>query len=73
MLLLAQEQRGEVEKIAGVKVHSFVCIPVARKGSEDLIALACLVNKINEPRLEFPCSFFRFFSLEIIKTLYFSF
>ncbi|XP_076468389.1 cGMP-dependent 3',5'-cyclic phosphodiesterase-like [Babylonia areolata] len=39
------ERRGEVEKIVDMKVDSLLCVPVARKGSDDLLALACLVNK----------------------------
>jgi hypothetical protein len=39
-----------VEKIVGVKVRSFMCVPVSRVGSEDLIALACLVNKTQGDR-----------------------
>ncbi|KAK7503866.1 hypothetical protein BaRGS_00004989, partial [Batillaria attramentaria] len=44
------DRRGEVEKIVEKKVHSFLCVPVARKGSDNLIALACLVNKANGQR-----------------------
>ena len=39
-----------MEKIVNIKVDSFLCVPVARKGSEDLIALACLVNKLENER-----------------------
>ena len=44
-LFISQEKRTEVEEIVGMKVNSFLCVPVTRKGSNDLIALACLVNK----------------------------
>ncbi|KAL8598747.1 hypothetical protein ACOMHN_033311 [Nucella lapillus] len=44
---IPQERRGEVEKIVEMKARSFLCVPVARKGSEDLLALACLVNKVD--------------------------
>ncbi|XP_076446351.1 cGMP-dependent 3',5'-cyclic phosphodiesterase-like [Babylonia areolata] len=47
---IPMDRRKEVEDIVGLKVHSFLCVPVARKGSADLIALACLVNKANGQR-----------------------
>ncbi|KAL8605203.1 hypothetical protein ACOMHN_031144 [Nucella lapillus] len=47
---IPQERRKEIEKIAGVSVNSFLCVPVVRRGSDHLIVLACLVNKDNGHR-----------------------
>ncbi|XP_050417227.1 cGMP-dependent 3',5'-cyclic phosphodiesterase isoform X1 [Patella vulgata] len=42
---LPKDKRQELHDIAGTNINSFLCVPVRRKGGEDLIALACVLNK----------------------------
>ncbi|XP_070198200.1 cGMP-dependent 3',5'-cyclic phosphodiesterase-like isoform X2 [Littorina saxatilis] len=73
---IPQDQRKEVEKIVQMKVENFLCVPVARKGSEDLIALACLVNKckgeqFSETDIQIVLQCFKYTSTVLASTLAF--
>ncbi|XP_046331739.1 cGMP-dependent 3',5'-cyclic phosphodiesterase-like isoform X1 [Haliotis rufescens] len=42
---IPQDRRAGLEDHIGLKLESFLCVPVRRKSSDDLIALACVANK----------------------------
>ncbi|XP_041357017.1 cGMP-dependent 3',5'-cyclic phosphodiesterase-like isoform X4 [Gigantopelta aegis] len=42
---ISEDHQHMVEELAGIKIKSLLCVPVRRKGSERLVALACVINK----------------------------
>ncbi|XP_064637752.1 cGMP-dependent 3',5'-cyclic phosphodiesterase-like [Lineus longissimus] len=42
---LHEEQRAFLARLLGYEIHSLLCVPVISKVSNELVALACLVNK----------------------------
>lgn len=46
-----QDKRKELEEELGIKpLQSFLCVPVTSRNSNNLIALACVVNKKNNEK-----------------------
>ncbi|XP_064609581.1 cGMP-dependent 3',5'-cyclic phosphodiesterase-like [Liolophura sinensis] len=45
-----KEGKEEVEKLIGFGINSLLCVPVPSRSSGELIALMCLVNKLNSAR-----------------------
>ena len=48
--VLFQENRKGIEEMVERTLQSFLCVPVTSRSDNNLIALACLVNKTNANR-----------------------
>ena len=43
--VFVQDRQSKLEQILGYRLLSLLCVPIMRKTDEEVMALACLINK----------------------------
>ncbi len=47
---ISQNDRQELTKKLGITIHSMLCVPVINQATNNVVAVACCINKLHGQR-----------------------